>query len=441
MKYCLGRLSFLLICSIIYLTSANSSTDFLSESPTARRTRFESSLDKIKQEVYSTKIEEIRDKFNVNKVRVFISYAWEDDIKAFVDQTLSKDISRLGFEVLYDQVGIRPGDAIGGFEQKVKDSTYVIMLCTPQYLKRYQDHTPKNPTGVGREVEMISARLSSGQSHGAVIPIWRKGGFNECVPPLEVLRTYAGFSVTTDDHYYETMFKIAQTLFLYQDLRDRPIFGIQERFFGREVSITDLAVPQVALGHEKEYQRFLGGTLIYRPKAGSDEGKIEFRVADLSNPLDGEFDLSGCGDASKHLKIATGYKKTKVVNNAANKAEIFIVPKFLIQHAFAHGQAQHFIEMLSDWKNEWPFAIFWTREKWDMEDYDYQRRTAAEVHDGKISLYKAYYFNDCEHISSSKALQKYHRSLLGAFANGAVQKWSEHHSAPYHKQFYFRFAK
>src|SRR6185437_1750732 len=49
----------------------------------------------------------------------------------------------------------------------------------------------------------------------------------------------------------------------------------------------DYYYPSVAEDHEEIYDRFLNGRLIYKPDPKSDEGKVELRISDLADPLDG----------------------------------------------------------------------------------------------------------------------------------------------------------
>lgn len=119
---------------------------------------------------------------------------------------------------------------------------------------------------------------------------------------------------------------------------------------------------------EESFQHFLNGKLIYRPNVNSDEGKIEMCIVDLVNPLESEFDLSGCGDAGQYLSINTGYRKGKIAANA-NKLEIWFVPKFLVEKEL-NTTAGHFRGIMSKWTA--PIGIFWTWGGWDkMEWYDY----------------------------------------------------------------------
>jgi hypothetical protein len=112
------------------------------------------------------------------------------------------------------------------------------------------------------------------------------------------------------------------------------------------------------LGYGEAYQKFYNGKLIYRPNKGSDVGKIELRISDLSNPLEGTFDLSRCGDVGKYLSISMGYRKVERVQNA-NKVEIWFVPRFLIEKEIGINMtAKRFI--FGKWKESAEFGIFWT---------------------------------------------------------------------------------
>lgn len=193
-----------------------------------RRQVFEESLDKIKKELYSEKYPEIQNKFNVLKPQIFISYAWEPAIKLWVDEVLSKDLERLGFDVLYDQERITPGRKISKFEAEVQHATYVIMVCTPKYLQRYKEHTAAQSTGVGREIEKI---LQRPKKKGIILPIYLKGNFDECVPDIVKLRKIAAFCAEGEDDYYQTIFKIAQSLFLFDNLNAQPIKQVRDEFF------------------------------------------------------------------------------------------------------------------------------------------------------------------------------------------------------------------
>lgn len=118
------------------------------------------------------------------------------------------------------------------------------------------------------------------------------------------------------------------------------------------------------------YQRFLNGVLIYRPQKGSDVGRIDLRISELVNPLDGTFDLSQCGNAGQHLIISTGYRKQQEVENVG-KNEIWISPRFFIEENLK-TTANHFQEIFSNWNDSVPIGIFWTHGGWNkLTWYDY----------------------------------------------------------------------
>ena len=165
------------------------------------------------------------------------------------------------------------------------------------------------------------------------------------------------------------------------------IFGVfsclAADFGDQELIYTDAPIkvfdryPPVAWGHEDIYDRFLNGKLIYRPDPDSDEGKVELRIADLADPLDGTFDLSRCGDTSKYLSISTGYRKGKKPENK-DKVEIWFAPRFLIEKEL-NGTAANFEPIMAKWKQEAPMGIFWTWWKDDLKYYDYL--TTAPIDD------------------------------------------------------------
>jgi hypothetical protein len=133
----------------------------------------------------------------------------------------------------------------------------------------------------------------------------------------------------------------------------------------------DEAIKEVFPGNEGNFRKFLNGRLIYKPNKDNDVGKIELRIGDLANPLEGTFNLSGCGEVGEHLSISTGYRKEKRTENA-KKIEIWFTPRFLVEKEI-NGSVSHFKEIFPDqWPEIAPVGIFWTWGDWDNIDwYDY----------------------------------------------------------------------
>jgi hypothetical protein len=142
--------------------------------------------------------------------------------------------------------------------------------------------------------------------------------------------------------------------------------------------VRDIVIPDIARGYEDIYRRFINGKLIYKPDPKSDAGKIELPIAALKNPLEGEFDLSQCGDTGKYLSINTGYRKGKRAENA-NKLEIWFAPRFLIEKQLT-SSAKHFREIMDKWDGaRAPVGIFWTWGGCDgLDRYDYLTSTSMD---------------------------------------------------------------
>lgn len=130
--------------------------------------------------------------------------------------------------------------------------------------------------------------------------------------------------------------------------------------------VSDIVIPEIARGYEDIYERFLKGVLVYRPTEGSDVGKIELPIAALTNPLGSTFDLSSCGDTSKYLSIATGYRKVQTPANAG-KVEIWFTPRFLVDKEMPQLAQNHHIRAISgNWDaSRAPIGIFWTWGGWN----------------------------------------------------------------------------
>ena len=133
-------------------------------------------------------------------------------------------------------------------------------------------------------------------------------------------------------------------------------------------------VPDIARGYEDVYLRFIRGKLIYKT-GGFFIKTIEIPILSLSNPLEGTFDLSRCGDVGKYLSISTGYRKSKISTNNY-KVEVWIVPKFIMEQSLGTS-ANHFDDIISKWTS--PFGMFWNNGSDDLYHYRYVIDTPFDV--------------------------------------------------------------
>lgn len=113
------------------------------------------------------------------------------------------------------------------------------------------------------------------------------------------------------------------------------------------------------LGYVEEYQRYYEGELTYTTEKGE---KVVLRIADLVNPLGGEFDLSKCGIVDRFLSINTGYKQKKRAKNET-KLEIWFAPRFLIEKEL-NVTASHFERIFPSWLDTAPVGLLWTVGEW-----------------------------------------------------------------------------
>lgn len=128
-------------------------------------------------------------------------------------------------------------------------------------------------------------------------------------------------------------------------------------------------IPEIVRGHEEVYLRFLRSKLIYKPNTGDDDGRREFPIASLWDPLSGTFDIRGCGDSDKYLSISTGFRAGK---NPANKdkLEIWIVPQFVLQKDPRAKPYNDFLQKQESHRGK-PFAVLFNWGGWKGDDYDH----------------------------------------------------------------------
>lgn len=132
--------------------------------------------------------------------------------------------------------------------------------------------------------------------------------------------------------------------------------------------VSDMMIPEIARGYEDIYRRFLEGKLIYTDP--NSKARKELLIRDLTNPLEGTFDLSECGDTGAYLSIATGYRKAQKPENI-NKLEIWIAPRFLVEGEISTA-AKHLQPIMGSWNAATaPVGLFWSWGGWGNKDYDY----------------------------------------------------------------------
>jgi len=107
--------------------------------------------------------------------RVFISYAWEDDIKKWV-RSFATRLRNDGIDAIFDEWEAVPGDQLPEFmEKSIRESSFVLVICTP----KYKNKSDNRSGGVGYEGDIITGELITTRNQRKFIPILRKGIWNK----------------------------------------------------------------------------------------------------------------------------------------------------------------------------------------------------------------------------------------------------------------------
>lgn len=122
--------------------------------------------------------------------RVFLSYSHEESEHGQWVMDIGKLLRKNGVDAYLDKWDLIPGqDTTYFMESQIRDSDFVILICTPLYAEK--SNIPRG--GVGYEKNIISAEmLQSSDLRPKFIPILRKGTFDNALP------TYLGSKYAID---------------------------------------------------------------------------------------------------------------------------------------------------------------------------------------------------------------------------------------------------
>jgi hypothetical protein len=104
--------------------------------------------------------------------KAFISYSWDDeDHKRWVVE-LGTRLRGDGIDLILDEWHLHPGDQAAAFmERAIRDSYFVIIICTPGYKRR----ADRRQGGVGYEGNIITAEMLSSGNDRKFIPVLKDG--------------------------------------------------------------------------------------------------------------------------------------------------------------------------------------------------------------------------------------------------------------------------
>jgi len=111
--------------------------------------------------------------------KAFISYSWDSDEHKSWVRVLATRLREDGVETTLDQWHLVPGDQLPAFmERSVRESDYVLIICTPRYKERSDARTG----GVGYEGDIMTGEAITSGNERKFIPILRLGTWLAAAP-------------------------------------------------------------------------------------------------------------------------------------------------------------------------------------------------------------------------------------------------------------------
>jgi hypothetical protein len=112
-------------------------------------------------------------------VRAFISYSWDSDAHKDWVRGLADELIRNAVNTTLDQYELPAGgDRFQFMEKNVRESDYVLCVCTPEYVKRANERQ----RGVGVETSLITPKFFDQNQNKTFIPLMRAANGNQYTP-------------------------------------------------------------------------------------------------------------------------------------------------------------------------------------------------------------------------------------------------------------------
>lgn len=126
----------------------------------------------------------------MDKLKIFISYAWVNEDHRNWVLNLADLLTKNGFNVIIDR-DLLPGQEITKFmEKKIVEADIILLICSEVYTKKANDRTG----GAGYETIIATQKYYSADNKEKFIPVTR----NNTLPAKEKLPTYLGSSLYVD---------------------------------------------------------------------------------------------------------------------------------------------------------------------------------------------------------------------------------------------------
>ncbi len=123
-------------------------------------------------------------------VRAFISYSWDSDAHKDWVRGLADELIRNAVATMLDQYDLPAGgDRFRFMEANVRESDYVLCVCTPEYVKRANERQ----RGVGVETSLITPKFFDQNQNKTFIPIIRAANGGQYTPDYMSALIYVDF--------------------------------------------------------------------------------------------------------------------------------------------------------------------------------------------------------------------------------------------------------
>jgi TIR domain len=137
---------------------------------------------------------------------VFISYAWENDVKRWV-QGFASRLRADGVDARIDQWEIALGDQLTEYmESSIRENDFVPIICTPLYKLK----SDSRQGGVGYEGHIITGEVYANANHRKFIPVLGKGDWVNSAPSFLKSKLYS--DLTESSCFEENYHKLLNTL-------------------------------------------------------------------------------------------------------------------------------------------------------------------------------------------------------------------------------------
>jgi predicted ATPase len=129
-------------------------------------------------------------------VRVFISYAWEDDDYKVLVNSLARRLREDGVNARLDQWHLE-GLTIPEFmDREVRLANKVLVVCSPQYREKvHAMEEGKRITGTGWESMLVTSRIwASADQRNKIVAVLLRGAWREAAPDFIIALPYIDLS-------------------------------------------------------------------------------------------------------------------------------------------------------------------------------------------------------------------------------------------------------